>query len=217
MRWQAWSQSLWEESHPSGYQLSGNGAVSYNSHGIIFFTDFRPYKDIRLVKCWFPNSRLYADLNKYINSGSSCSIKYRNSMVKNYAFSLCEFTEIVLLAALYNKEACLRSCETKAHAHTARRSFNIRNTQLYWNPCCVSVYALHFLGRCLHLLGSGPSQSVSNKGSPESWEYSNPGDRAQPVAGAMQVKLRKRLLESWRPLGTTRPVTPPNTQHFIHH
>lgn len=35
----------------SGYQLSGNGAVSYNSHGINFFTDFRPNKDIRLVKC----------------------------------------------------------------------------------------------------------------------------------------------------------------------
>lgn len=216
MRWQPWSQCLWEESHPSGYQLSGNGAVSYNSHGISFFTDFRPDKDIRLVKCWFSNSRLYADLKRYTNSGSSCSIKYRNNMVKNYGFSLCEFSEIILLVALYNKEACLRSCETKAHAHTAR-SFNARNTQLYRNPCCASVCALHLLGRCLHLLGPGPSQTVSNKGSSESWEYSNSGDHARPVAGAMQVKLRKRWLESWSPLETTRPVTPPNIQHFIHH
>lgn len=130
VRWQAWSQSLWEESHPSGYQLSGNGAVSYSSHGINFFTDFRPNKDITLVKCWFPNSKLYADLKKYTNSDSSCSIKYRNNMVKNYSLTLCEFSEIVLQVALYNKEACLRSCETKAHAHTARRSFSSGNTQL---------------------------------------------------------------------------------------
>lgn len=161
-------QSLWEEYHPSGYQLSGNGAVSYNSHGINFFTDFRPNKDIRLVKCWSPSSRLYAGLKWYINSGSSCSIKYRNNMVKNYSFSLCELSEIVLLVALYNKEACLRSCETKAHAHTARRSFNIGNTQLYRNSCCISVYALHPLGRWLNLLGPGPSQIVLNKGSPKS-------------------------------------------------
>lgn len=81
-------------------------------------------------------------------------------MVKKYGFSLCESSEIILLVALYNTEACLRSCETKTHAHAARRSFNIRNTQLYKNPCSISVYAPHLLGRRLHLPGSGPSQTV---------------------------------------------------------
>lgn len=32
---------------PVRYQLSGNGAVSYNSHGINFITYFRPNKDIK--------------------------------------------------------------------------------------------------------------------------------------------------------------------------
>lgn len=67
-------------------------------------------------------------------------------MVENYSFSLCEFSEIVLLVALYKKEACLRSCETKAHAHAARRSFNIGNRQFYRNPCCISVMLCTSLG-----------------------------------------------------------------------
>lgn len=48
-------------------------------------------------------------------------------------------------------------------------------------------------------------------------QYSNPGDQTWLVAGAMQVKLRKRLFESWSPLETTRPMTPPNNQYFTHH
>lgn len=77
-------------------------------------------------------------------------------MIKKHGFVLRESGKILLLAALY-KEARLRSCEPQTHAHTARRSFKMRNTGLYKNPRSISV---RLPGRRLHLPGSGPSQTI---------------------------------------------------------
>lgn len=114
-------------------------------------------------------------------------------MVKKYGFSLCKSSEIILLVALYNTEACLRSCETKTHAHTARRSFNIRNTQLYKNHA-----AFPYIRSAPPWEMPAPPRVrpftnyvVSDKASPQSRDCFKPGDCARPTAGAVQVQLTK--------------------------
>lgn len=108
-------------------------------------------------------------------------------MVKNYSFGLCEPSGIILLVALYNKEAWLRSCETKTHAHIATRSFN---TQLYKNPRSISVYTLHvprlgpsrtILFRIRHLQRAGSTWTQETV--------------LSPAVGAVQVEPTKEWLE----------------------
>lgn len=108
-------------------------------------------------------------------------------MVKKYGFRLCKSSKIILRVALYNTEACLRSCETKTHARTARRSINIRNTQLYKTHAAYSVY--------IPRVGPFTNYFVSHKASPQSRDCFKPGDHGWPAAGAMQVQLTKKRPE----------------------